>query len=46
MKEAQKRKIRKVAKGLSKASRTHAGQAKTLNRIVKSKSRYHGKKEK
>ena len=46
MKEAQKRKIRKVAKGLSKASRTHAGQAKTLNRLAKSKSRYYGKKEK
>jgi len=46
MKESQRRKIRKVAKGLNKASRTHAGQARTLNRIAKSKSRYHGKKEK
>ena len=46
MKEAQKIKIRKVAKALNKASRSHAGQAKTLNRLAKSKSRYYGKKEK
>jgi hypothetical protein len=44
MKEAQKRKIRKVAKGLTKASRTHAGQAKTLNRLAKSKGKKYGTK--
>ena len=46
MKESQKRKIKKVAKALNKASRSHAGQAKTLSTLTKSKSRYHGKKEK
>jgi|TARA_A100001515_G_scaffold62242_1_gene49054 hypothetical protein len=45
MKEAQKRKIKKVAKALNKASRSHAGQAKTLSTLAKSKSRYYGKKK-
>ncbi len=44
MKESQKRKIRKVAKGLSKASRLHKGQAKTLNTLARTKTRLHGKK--
>ena len=38
MKESQKRKIKKVAKALNKASRSHAGQAKTLSTLAKSKS--------
>ena len=46
MKESQRRKIRKVAKALNKASRSHAGQAKTLSTLAKSKSRYYGKKSK
>ena len=33
MKESQKRKIKKVAKALNKASRSHAGQAKTLSTL-------------
>ena len=39
MKETQKRKIKKVAKALNKASRSHAGQAKTLSTLAKSKTR-------
>ena len=38
MKKA-KAKIKKVIKGLKKASKLHAGQAKTLKGIVKTKSR-------
>ena len=45
MKESQKRKIRKVAKGLNKASRFHKGQAKTLNTLARTKTRLHGKKK-
>jgi uncharacterized protein (UPF0335 family) len=33
--EKQKRKIKKVIKGLNKASKTHASQAKTLKSILK-----------
>ena len=32
-----KKKLNKVIKGLKKASRTHAGQAKTLQKIIKKK---------
>ena len=35
MKNSTKAKIKKVMKGLGKASRTHAKQAKTLTRIMK-----------
>ena len=35
MKETQKKKIKKVAKALNKASRSHAGQAKTLSTLAK-----------
>ena len=45
MKEGQKGTIRKVAKALNKASRSHAGQARTLTKLAKSKSRYYGKKK-
>ncbi len=31
------RKIKKVIKGLNKASKTHAGQAKTLKSVLKNK---------
>tara|TARA_R100001443_G_scaffold75480_1_gene83037 strand:- start:429 stop:563 length:135 start_codon:yes stop_codon:yes gene_type:complete len=34
-----KTKMKKVIKGLKKASKLHAGQAKTLKGIVKTKSR-------
>ena len=45
MKETQKRKIKKVAKALNKASRSHAGQANTISTLAKSKTRYYGKKK-
>ena len=32
-----KRKVKKVIKGLNKASKLHAGQAKTLKRMVRKK---------
>ena len=32
-----KQKINKVVKGLTKASKTHAGQAKTLSKVIKAK---------
>ena len=35
MKKAQKKKVKKVIKGLKKASKTHAGQAKTLQNVIK-----------
>ena len=35
--KAKKSKVKKVIKGLKKASRTHAGQAKTLQKIIKKK---------
>ena len=35
MKKAQKKKVKKVIKGLKKASNTHAKQAKTLQGIIK-----------
>ena len=34
-----KKKVKKVIKGLNKASKLHAGQANTLKRIVKSPAR-------
>jgi len=37
MKESSKRKLKKVVKGLSKASKTHAKQAKTVKDIIESK---------
>tara|TARA_Y100001937_G_scaffold111981_1_gene159128 strand:+ start:283 stop:417 length:135 start_codon:yes stop_codon:yes gene_type:complete len=41
--KGKKKKVKKVIKGLKKASRTHAGQAKTLQRIIKkSKRNMHG----
>ena len=46
MQETQKRKIQKVAKALTKASRSHAGQARTLKTLAKSSKRYHGKGKK
>ena len=35
----QKAKIKKVIKGLKKASKTHAGQAKTLGSIINKKKK-------
>jgi|TARA_B100000927_G_C16038413_1_gene297993 hypothetical protein len=35
MKKAQKKKVKKVIKGLKKASKLHAGQAKTLQGVIK-----------
>ena len=34
-----KRKLKKVIKGLSKASKTHAAQAKTLKGVLKSRKK-------
>ena len=31
---AKKKKVRKVVKGLKKASKLHAGQARTLNKVL------------
>jgi hypothetical protein len=38
------RKIKKVIKGLSKASKTHAGQAKTLRGVINGSKKRNGKK--
>jgi|TARA_R100001224_G_scaffold38062_1_gene21641 hypothetical protein len=35
--KAKKSKVKKVIKSLKKASRSHAGQAKTLQKIIKKK---------
>jgi hypothetical protein len=35
--KSKKKKVKKVIKGLKKASKTHAGQAKTLQKIMKKK---------
>ena len=35
--KSKKKKVKKVIKGLKKASRLHAGQAKTLQRVIKKK---------
>ena len=35
MKKDQKKKVKKVIKGLKKASKLHAGQAKTLQGVIK-----------
>jgi hypothetical protein len=37
MNKNKKNKIKKVIKGLTKASKTHAGQAKTLKKIINKK---------
>ena len=39
-----KRTIKKVMKGLQKASKTHAGQAKTLGSIINKKKKKKSKK--
>ena len=39
MKASSKRKIKKVVKGLTKASKTHAKQAKTLKGIMRNGSK-------
>tara|TARA_A100001015_G_scaffold82403_1_gene91384 strand:+ start:246 stop:401 length:156 start_codon:yes stop_codon:yes gene_type:complete len=39
MEKKAKATIKKVIKGLTKASKTHAGQAKSLSKVVKKKSR-------
>ena len=39
LKNNKKKKIRKVIKGLKKASRLHAGQAKTLKGVIGGKKR-------
>ena len=44
MKASSKRKIKKVVKGLSKASKTHAKQAKTLKGIMRNGSKKVAKK--
>ena len=46
MEERTRRKIRKVAKALTKASRSHAGQARSLKTIAKNSKRYYGKNKK
>jgi len=35
MKKSSKKKVKKVIKGLKKASNTHAKQAKTLQKVIK-----------
>ena len=37
MKKAQKKKVKKVVNALKKASKTHANQAKTLSKVIKSR---------
>ena len=37
MKKQMKRKVKKVIKGLKKASKTHAGQAKVLKKVLSKK---------
>ena len=37
MKKAKKKKVKKVIKGLKKASNLHAKQARTLQKVIKSK---------
>ena len=44
MKKAQKKKVKKVIKGLNKASKLHASQAKTLKGITKNGTRKISKK--
>tara|TARA_Y100001951_G_C11155211_1_gene191542 strand:- start:204 stop:329 length:126 start_codon:yes stop_codon:yes gene_type:complete len=39
MTKQQKAKVKKVASGLRKASRSHAGQAKTLQSLLKRKNK-------
>jgi len=47
MKKAKaKAKIKKVVKGLKKASKTHAAQAKTLQGVLKNESRSSNRKTK
>ena len=38
--------LTKIVKGLRKASKTHAGQAKTLNKILKDQKKGYGKSAK
>ena len=45
-KQQAKKTIKKVVKGLKKASKTHAGQAKTLNKILKDQKKGYGKSAK
>ena len=37
MKKVKKKKVKKVIKGLKKASKLHAGQAKTLQKVIRGK---------
>ena len=37
--KSNKKKVKKVVKGLNKASKLHSGQAKTLNRIITKKKK-------
>ena len=37
MNNSKKRKVKKVIKGLKKASKLHAGQAKVLTKVIKKK---------
>jgi hypothetical protein len=46
MEERTRRKIRKVAKALTKASRSHAGQSRTLKTLVRKSRSTHGKSKK
>tara|TARA_R100000697_G_scaffold106655_1_gene121141 strand:+ start:167 stop:307 length:141 start_codon:yes stop_codon:yes gene_type:complete len=46
MEERTRRKIRKVAKALTKASRSHAGQSRTLKTLARKSRNMHGKKKK
>ena len=41
-----KKKIKKVIKGLSKASKTHAAQAKTLKGVLRSRRKNNGRVKK
>ena len=43
MKKQNKNKIKKVIKGLKKASKSHAAQAKTLQKVVNKTSKKKGK---
>ena len=38
----QRKKVKKVIKGLNKASKLHAKQAKTLKRVIKTKRQFYG----
>ena len=44
MKKSNKKRVKKVIKGLTKASKTHAAQAKTLKGVLNGSKKRNGKK--